>query len=178
MLPLDDPRWPSYTGGYRVPYDASVPLRRLFEGGASPDLWEELWQELHHQGAIGPASFAAVPWLLEYSKRSQELDWNAFGLIAAIELERPHYCRNRLMPPELADSYYEAIARVPEVVGTHAQKEWPPILLQHIVACIALARGQRLLARAYLEMDREGAIKWLAEGMGFDEGEVQRWARE
>lgn len=178
MLPLDDPRWQLYTGGYRVPYDASVPLRRLFEEGASPALWDELWQELYQQGDVGPASFAAVPWLLEYSRRSQELDWNAFGLIAVIELERPRSCCNCPMPAELAESYDEAMARLPEVVGAHAQKEWPPILMQHIVACLALARGQRLLARAYLEMDREGAIRWLAEGMGFDECAVRRWACE
>jgi hypothetical protein len=61
MLPLDDPRWKILTGGYRVPYDVSVPLGKLFEQGESKELWDELWQELHHQGDIGPASYAAVP---------------------------------------------------------------------------------------------------------------------
>jgi hypothetical protein len=115
---------------------------------------------------------------LEYTWRQPELDWNAFGLIAVIELERVRSCRNRPMPPELADGYNRAIARLPEVVGAHPHKEWSPMLMQHIAACIALARGQRLMARAYLEMDRDGAIKWLVEGMGFDEREVQRWAGE
>jgi hypothetical protein len=178
MLPLDDPRWQSYTGGYRDAYDASVPLRRLFAGGASSELWDEFWQELYHQGDVGPASFAAVPWLVEYARRSPELDWNAFGLVAVIELERPHSCLNCPMPSELADGYYEAINRLPEVVSAHPQKEWLPILMQHITACIALARGQRLMARAYLEMDRDGAIRWLAEGMGFDQQAVQGWASE
>jgi hypothetical protein len=178
MLPFDDPRWRSYTGGYRDPYDASAPLRQLLEQGASPSLWSELWQELFHQGDIGPASLAAVPWLLEYIRRSPELDWNAFGLIAVIELERPHHCNNWPMPSELADSYLAAVAQVPEVAACHAQKQWSPILTQHIAACIALSRGQRLLARAYLDMDGEGAVKWLADGMGFDEREVQRWAHE
>jgi len=178
MLPLDDPRWSTYEGGYRVPYDASVPLRKLFEVGASDELWDELWQELHHQGDVGPASFAAVPWLLEFIRGSGKMDWNAFGLIAVIELERYHYCRNGTMPSELTDSYYAAVAMLPEVVAAHSQKEWEPPLMQRIVACTALARGQRLLARAYLEMDRDGAMKWLAEEMGFDEREVQRWAHE
>ena len=39
-----------------------------------------------------------------------------------------------------------AIARLPEVAGAHFQQEWSPTLMQHILACIALARGQRLLA--------------------------------
>jgi len=178
MLPLDDPRWQTFTGGYRVPYDASAPLRRLFEQGASPELLDELCQELEHQGDVGPASFAAVPWLLEYARRQPKLDWQAFALIAVVELERTHYCRNRPMPGELADGYYAALARLPEVEGGHEQKKWSPILMQHIAACVALARGQRLLARAYLEMDRDGAKKWLTEGMGFDEREVRRWAIE
>ncbi len=178
MLPLDDPRWQSYTGGYRTPFDASALLRQLFDRGASPELWDELWLQLHHQGDVGTASFAAVPWLLESARRSPELDWNAFGLIAVIELERLHYCGNRPMPAELEESYAKAIDRLPEIVSAHAQKEWRPIVMQHVMACIALARGQRLLARAYLEMDREGAIKWLEEEMGFGRREVRRWAKE
>src|SRR5437588_9974665 len=121
MLPLDDPRWQSYAGGYGGPYDASVPLRRLFEQGASAELWDELWQELHHQGAVGPASFAAVPWLLDYARRSHELDWNAFGLIAVIELERPHYCRTAAMPAELGAGSDAPMLRCREVAGSHFQ---------------------------------------------------------
>ncbi len=116
MLPLDDPRWQSYTGGYRTPFDASALLRQLFDRGASPELWDELWLQLHHQGDVGTASFAAVPWLLESARRSPELDWNAFGLIAVIELERLHYCGNRPMPAELEESYAKAIDRLPEMV--------------------------------------------------------------
>ena len=47
MLSTSDAIWQTLEGGYRVPYDASVPLRRLEEG---QDVWEELWQEDH-----GPA---------------------------------------------------------------------------------------------------------------------------
>src|SRR5207248_41909 len=109
MLPLDDPKWATYNGGYRIPYDASVPLSRLMRDGASDELWDELWQNLHHQGDVGPASFAAIPWLLEFVRRSPVMDWNAIGLIAVIELERPHYCRNRKMPEELVGGYFQAL---------------------------------------------------------------------
>jgi hypothetical protein len=95
MLALDDKRWQSYLGGYGVPYDASQLLRRLLEGGADDELWEELWTELHHQGDVGQASYAAVPWLVEYVRRSPQIDWNALALIAKIELERG--CHNN--PP-------------------------------------------------------------------------------
>jgi hypothetical protein len=64
MLPLDDPRWRSYKGGYQAPYDASPGLRRLLADGPDEELWEEFWNELHHQGDVNQASYAAVPWLV------------------------------------------------------------------------------------------------------------------
>jgi hypothetical protein len=155
-----------------------VPLSRLFEEGATPEIWDQLSLELEHQGDIGEASIAAVPWLLEYSRRQTELEWNVFYLIAVIELARPRHCKNHPMPPELAEGYFLALGRLPEVVGAHVHKDWSSIVMQYIAACIALARGQRLLARTYLEMDRDGAVGWLIEAAGFDEREVRRWANE
>jgi len=46
MLTLNDSRWKQLHGGYRVPYDASVPLQRLERG---EDVWAELWQNLQLQ---------------------------------------------------------------------------------------------------------------------------------
>ena len=164
MLPLNDPRWKTLTGGYLVPYDVSVPLHKLFERGESKELWHELWQELHHQGDVGPASYAAVPHLLEFARRSLRLDWNVFGLIAVIELARPS---NPSVPEFLAASYFRTIKELPAVVGSHPQREWNEILTQHIVCCIALARGQRVLARVYLEMDQNAAQQWLQDEIGY-----------
>lgn len=179
MLPLDDPRWATYTGGYRVPYDASVPIARLLRDGPSDELWDELWQELHHQGDVGPASFAAVPWLVESIRRGAALDWNAFGLIAVIELERTASHANGQMPAELSDAYFKALAELPAVAADHPQRSWGPELTQHVMACVAVARGQRLLARAYLELSREAAREWLlSDAVGFDENVVARWERE
>ncbi|MBI3462617.1 MAG: hypothetical protein HY000_06080 [Planctomycetes bacterium] len=88
MLPLADPRWQSYMGGYRVLYDASPGLRRLLADGPNEELWEEFWTELHHQSDVHQASYAAVPWLVEFVRRSSKIDWNALALVATIELER------------------------------------------------------------------------------------------
>jgi len=164
MLSLDDPRWKTLTGGYRVPYDVSVPLHKLFERGGSKELWTELWQELHHQGDVGPASYAAVPHLLEFARSSPKLDWNVFGLIAVIELERPS---NPSVPEFLAEGYFRAIKELPAVVGSHPQQEWDEILTRHIVCCIALARGHRVLARGYLEMGPDAAQRLLREEIGY-----------
>ena len=89
MLPLDDPRWASYHGGYRTAYDASKVLRTLLEDGSSERSWQELWEELYHQGDVGEASYASVPWLLEIVRRSAVPEWRPLALVCTIELARP-----------------------------------------------------------------------------------------
>jgi hypothetical protein len=167
MLPLDDPRWQSYKGGYRVLYDASPGLRRLFADGPDEQLWEEFSTELHHQGDLHQASYAAVPWLVEFVRRSAKIDWNALALIATIDLERDQH-RNPKVAKELAAGYFAAIKSLPAVLGTHPDEEWGELVVQPAVACIALARGQRWFARAYLELDRDKAGQWFSEEFGWD----------
>lgn len=167
MLPLDDARWQSYKGGYRVPYDASPALGRLLANGADEALWEELWNELHHQGDLHQASYAAVPWLVEFIRCSAKLDWNAVALVATIELERDQH-NNPQVAEELAAGYYAAIRTLPEVLCTHTDQEWGEYAVGPAVACIALARGQRWFARAYFELDRGTAGRWFSKEFGWD----------
>lgn len=160
MLPLDSPLWQRFKGGYKVLYDASPALRRLFAGSDPAEVFEELWQELHHQGSVDQASYAAVPHLLEYARQSHKLNWNVFALIAVIQLEGFH---NPEPVPEISEGYNNALRSLPAIVGSHPDQEWNDVLMQSITACIALARGQRILARLYLEMDLPMAREWLEE---------------
>ena len=163
MLSLDDPAWKTYKGGRRELYDASRPLRQLVSGESSAPIFEELWDALHHQGDVDSASYAAIPYLVDFARRSFRLDWDIFGLIAVIELERPH---NPQPPPELADDYYRTIQDLPVIICSHPYREWDDLSTRALVSCIALAQGQRLLARLYLEMTREAAAKWLNQELG------------
>jgi len=160
MLDLDDPRWKGYYGEYRLPYDASVCLRRLSTTGASPELWAELWNELHHQGDVDAASYAAVPYLVDFLSRSDHLDWNALGLIFTVEFQRPS---NPAPPAEIVGDYFQALEKLPIVIVSHPQHQWDEYTTRLAVACIALLRGNRVLAATYFEMDAEGAQKWLTE---------------
>jgi hypothetical protein len=92
MLPLFDPKWASLLGGYRVPFDPSKALSRLEQG---QDAWEDLWQGLHHQGDLGEASYAAVPHLVRIAAQAALRNWNFYGLVCLIEVER----RGRRNPP-------------------------------------------------------------------------------
>lgn len=165
MLPLTDPRWKTYSGGYGIPYDASVPLHQLFTNGGSEALWKELWNELHHQGDLGEASYAAVPHLLEFARAQERLDWNVFALVAVIELERPH---NLDVPQELSESYFSSISGIPSLIANHADTSWDDLLMRSVASCLALARGQREFSRVYLELSLQSGLDWLRDEIGYE----------
>ena len=58
---LSDPKWEGLEGGYRIPYDPRPVLSKLASGIEVDHAWDELWNELHHQGDVGEASFAQLP---------------------------------------------------------------------------------------------------------------------
>lgn len=167
MLSLDDPRWKTYRGGYRIEYDASIRLRKLFAGEPPGPIFDELWSQLHHQDDVGEASYAAVPYLLEYARTRPRLDWNVFGLISTIELCRT-LSDNPPMPVELKDAYFQAISQSPEIAFNHSFKDWDEYLLECVVTCAALARNQRVFGRIYSEFSLEKARQWFRETHGYE----------
>lgn len=104
MLPLDDPRWQALHGGYRQPTDAVKLLKRMERGA---DVWMELWEELHHQGDVDLASYAAIPHLVRIAQSQTPLNSNAYALAATVEIER-HRKNNPALPDWLAASYHRA----------------------------------------------------------------------
>jgi hypothetical protein len=57
MLSFDYERWNHLTGGYKMPFDPRPSLRKP-ESPRIPPAWQDLWEELHHQGDLGDASYA------------------------------------------------------------------------------------------------------------------------
>ena len=138
MLSLDDPRWKQLEGGYRVPYDASVPISR-FERGE--DVWKELWEELHHQGDVGEASYAAVPHLVRIAAARSSRDWNLYALASVIEVER-HRRRNPPLAPWLADAYAAAWQTLLSLALRDLATVQDPVSLRCMLGAVALARGE------------------------------------
>jgi hypothetical protein len=52
-MDYDDPRWADLCGGYRLPYDPRNALRSLEANTNVAEAWTDLWNGLHHQGAVG-----------------------------------------------------------------------------------------------------------------------------
>ena len=112
MLDLDSEKWKTLEGGYRLLYDASVPLRRL-ESCSEPDeeIIKELWNELHHQGDIGVASYAALPVLYRIYREKNWIDFNIPALAATIENSR-QAGHNPSVPDWLAVDYSKALSGI------------------------------------------------------------------
>lgn len=88
MLSFDDERWKHLLGGYKIPCDPRPSLRELENQQDTATACEELWEELHHQGDVGEASYAAVPELVRIHGNGIAADWNLYAMVAIIELAR------------------------------------------------------------------------------------------
>jgi hypothetical protein len=164
-LALNDHRWTMLKGGYRVLFDASEPLRALASGAEPGPIWKVLWQELHHQGDVGEASYAAVPSLISICIERGIVDWNLFALVGAIEC-----CRKRPTNPPLPDWLEDAYA-----------ESWEPLFQFGLEAL--RGSGEELLVRAVLPiiaihrgLDKLGCI--LSELETSEIEEIYRRVRE
>jgi hypothetical protein len=149
ILGLDDIKWQSFEGGYRRPYDASIALRCLRDG---IDVWDELWNELHHQGDVGLASYAAVPQLVSIAGASVSRDWNFYGLIAIIEVKRKRE-ENPPIPKWLRPGYDEAWHRASELATLDLRSTPDSLTIRAILSVLALAKGELKLGTLLSGLD-------------------------
>jgi hypothetical protein len=140
MLSYDDPKWRELKGGYKVLYDPTPALKKLESGTDSSNAWNELWQELHHQGDVGEASYAAVPHLVRIHQANRSLDWNLYALASTIEIER-HRKTNPPLPDWLAKSYRDAWATLLELAIDDLKQANEDTSIQALLGAIAIGKG-------------------------------------
>ena len=160
-MELDDARWEGLLGGYRVPYDPRPALRSLYARGDLASAWSELWNELHHQGDVGVASYAAVPHIVTAYAQLAQPHWNAYALVGTIELARTRP-RNPPLPEWLAEPYHRALAELAarglgEFVGASN-----PELVRSILSILAISKGRRTAASLLLEFTEDELLELIA----------------
>ena len=138
---LTDPKWEGLEGGYRIPYDPRPVLSKLASGIQVDQAWDELWNELHHQGDVGEASFAAVTALIDLYSSGRQPDANLFSLSVTIEIER-HRKGNPPLPDWLREDYVAAWRKLAELaLAKLREDDVDPDALQSALAVLAIARG-------------------------------------
>lgn len=159
-LKLDDARWKELEGGYRgTLYDASVALNKLEQAEtleASRVIYQELWNELHHQGDVGIASYYAVPHLVRISVEKQLVDYNVLALVSLIEISR--HKKNPKLPKALEPIYNKAISDLEKLVQIVMQQDWNLDITSSALTAIALSKKQLQLAEAIFNLDSEDVI--------------------
>ena len=149
---LTDPKWSRLAGGYRVAYDPRPALSKLAADVEVASAWEELWNNLHHQGDVGEASYATVTALADLYSNDNLPDWNLFALTATIEVER-HRKGNPPLPEWLSDDYQLAWHKLEELTVTTLRKSTDSETLQSLLAVLAIARGNLKLGALIIHLD-------------------------
>jgi hypothetical protein len=143
MLSFDDERWNNLMGGYKTPFDPRPSLQKLESQQDTAAAWEELWEELHHQGDVGGASYAAVPELVRIHHRGGAASWNLYAMVAIIELARtePH---NPELPDWLREDYLRSIQEPAQMGAKDILTADEQEAKRAILSVIAIARGLRM----------------------------------
>lgn len=153
MLDYDDIRWTELEAGYRVAVDLRPFLRRL-ESEGTPAAWDDLWQELYHQGDVGIGSYAAVPHLVRIHEARGVVDWNTYALVATIELARETRT-NPDVPAWLRQSYDEALRTLARLGLAELPRASEHEAVRSMLAVLAIVHGARTYGRVILEISED-----------------------
>ncbi|MFZ0276586.1 MAG: hypothetical protein WA254_17490 [Candidatus Sulfotelmatobacter sp.] len=154
MLGLDDSRWSNLTGGCRTRLDPRPLLARLETGQDTATAWHGLWNELHHQGDVGDASYAAIPHLVRIHRKHAVVDWNTYAIVAVIELARTKG-KNPELPKWLKEDYFRAIEELSEIRGAEISRTKEPDTVRAILSVIAIAKGLRTHGKFLIEYSED-----------------------
>ncbi len=152
MLPLTDSKWKDLEGGYKTKYDASVPLQKLEKESdlnIQAEILDELFEELHHQGDIGIASYLSLPHLIRIGIHRKITNYRIIALIATIEIAR--HSSNLSIPKEYENSYFEMLKKVTDLVAVNSN--WDRSYTCCALSAIAASKGQIDMAKVILELE-------------------------
>jgi hypothetical protein len=163
-MELDDKIWSKLEGGYKYPYNASSALRKLkvaTRPGEFTAPFADLWENLHHQGDVGLASYLAVPQLVSICIEKRSLDWNFIGLCVVIE-----NCRltgnNPELPPEFESLYFDSLASFEKYLLHNFKNLHDRDALRLSLALFAILNGQPELGKV-IEMLEDDEISAFLE---------------
>ncbi len=155
MINLNDQIWKTLEAGYRIPYDVSIPLKEL-QNTTDPKMvekiWNELWNELHHQGDVGLASYLAVPQLVRIAKLKNFYNWNLLGICAVIEQQRL-LGNNSVLPEQYHDYYFGGLNELKEFVLANITQKTDDTTFRIALSLIAACSGQIKLSKAIGELE-------------------------
>jgi len=160
---LQNDNWANLDGGHRTPYDASIPLKKLRSTNDPKiitNIFRDLWDNLHHQGDVGHASYFSVPTLVDICIPKTSLDWNFIGLCLVIE-----HCRfssnNPILPKQFEQEYFDSLSKFEQYLLTHFKKIKDKTSLRLTLSLFATLNEQRELGKAINQLDEDTLEQFL-----------------
>jgi len=160
-MELTNQIWQTLEGGYKIPYDVSIPLLELEQTNNADvidNILEELWDELHHQGDVGLASYLALPQLVRIGKLKRIFNWKLIGLCLLIEQQR-HWENNPIIPTEFQKYYNEGLIELKQFVLNNINRELDSTTYFVALSTLAICDGKIDLAKAISELEDENIMK-------------------
>ena len=165
MITLDDNMWKELEGGYKIPYDVSVPLTQLERAISSTEvekIFSELWDELHHQGDVGVASYMAIPQLVRISRDKGLFNWNVLTLCSTIEQQR-HLEENPSLPTEYTEYYNTGLMELKEFILDNFRSIQDELTLRAALSALAVCNGEMKLSKAIIELSDDTLDEFLEQ---------------
>ena len=156
MLELTSERWRTLTDAYGSAELVPSLLVQLSsfptETPSRSEPWFSLWSRLCHQGDVYPASFAAVPHIIDSAAREPgRATFSYFLLPAAIELAR--HSHQTEVPSDFSADYRRALDSIPALAASAASRPWDANFCQSVLAAIAASRAQYDIAKFVIDVD-------------------------
>ena len=165
MITLNDNLWKELKGGYKVPYDVSVPLKRLEATRDQEEMeriYLELWDELHHQGDVDLASYLAVPQLVRIAKERDLFNWNLLALCATIEQQR-QLGKNPPLPGLYEGYYQDGLAELRTFIVAKIGSTTDEITFRSALSALAVCNGYSKLSKAIIELSDDVIDEFLEQ---------------
>lgn len=154
---LEDPLWRELNGGYKIKYDASIALKKL-EKADSVDIvdavFNELWDELHHQGDVGLASYLALPQLVRIAYQKELYNADFLGICCVIEQQR-QLGRNPVLPAQFHNYYIDGLKKLNDFVIQNIRRKQDETTFRIALSALALCAGYAKLSKAIGELEAD-----------------------
>lgn len=160
MISFDDPRWDDLEGGYRIEHDPRPALRVLQANRDDADAWGELWEELHHQGDVGAASYAAVPYIAALQPRVSRDNCQVYSMVALIEGRRGEG-ENPPVSDWLEPGYGAALADLGAFAAVDVREASDALVKRAALGVFALTSGLRRWGQLISEMSEDEVFEAL-----------------
>lgn len=162
MKDLEDKIWTTLNGGYKTLFNPVRIIKALEVDPSSSEAWGSIWENLHHQGDIGEASYAIVPYLIDIYQRNKFSDWQIYSFVSLIMVESNRKT-NPSLPKWIEADYSKSLSILYEIAIEDLRKAKDELLIRLIIGFITLYKG---------------LIKYGALISGFDELEIEEIIEE